>query len=154
MKGKKNDPEFLSLFINQCVQQEYLTPEEMVKAAQQEIAQIDQKILEVERMKIRRSKLIDVITTFQKPNKPSRTEEVRLISFFQIQHPHICKFICDRLKDKPSTKDQLVNTKFSIHNLNFCIKQLLEHKVIAKIGDSFLRGDMFEEYLKFVLREV
>jgi hypothetical protein len=154
MKGKKVDTEFLSLFIEKCVQQEYLTPEEIVIQAQQEIEQINIKIIESEHLRVRRSKLLDVISTFQRPIKISKIEEAKLIPFFQFQHPDICKFICDLLKFSPCTKEQLSHKQYLPYDLNFCIKQLLEHKVITKIGDSFLRGDAFEEYLKFVLREV
>src|SRR5258708_26227469 len=153
MKGKKIDSEFLSTFIDRCVQQDRLKAEEMVQTAKYEIEKIDQKSMETEKLKIRRSKLLDVITTFQKPGKSSKTEEVRIISFFQIPYPHICRFICNQLKECPRSKEQLVHHKFSIYDINICIKQLLEHKVITKTGKSFLRGDMFKDYLTFVLRE-
>ena len=153
MKGKKIDTEFITQFIEECIQQKYLTPEEIVTQAQSEILQIDQKILEVEQLKSRRSKLLDIIHTFQKPAKISKDQDLKLISFFQIGNPHICKYICSQLKEQACTKNQLWNTEFSVYNFNFCIKQLIEHKVITKIGDTFLRGTMFEEYLRIVLRE-
>ena len=153
MKGKKSDPEFLSQFIEQCVQQDISTPEEIVGLAQQEIQRIDQKILEVEELKIKRSKLLDVVSNFQKPNK-SKSEDAKVISFFQIQYPDICFFICELMKNCNCTLSQLYNPKFKSSDTNFCIKQLLEHQVITKVGNSFLRGEMFERYLKFILREV
>jgi hypothetical protein len=153
MKGKRIDAEFITQFIEECIQQQYLTPEEIVVQAQSEINQIDQKILEAEQLKIRRSKLLDIISTFQKPVKIFKDQDLKIISFLQIGNPDICKFICNQLKKQACTKDQLINTQFSIYDFNFCIKQLIEHKVITKIGDTFLRGVMFEEYLRIVLRE-
>jgi hypothetical protein len=153
MKGKRVDTEFITQFIEECIRQKYLTPEEIVVQAQSEINQIDHKILEVEQLKNRRSKLLDIISTFQKPVKISKDQDLKIISFFQIGNPHICKFICGQLKGQARTKNQLLNTEFSIYDFNFCIKQLIEHKVITKIGDTFLRGTMFEEYLRIVLRE-
>jgi len=153
MKGKKIDSAFIAEYIGQCIQAEYLSSEDMVRCAEEEIKKIDREIQAVEKLKIRRSKLLDVITTFQKPQKTSKVQEAKLISFYQIQHPEICKFICDSLRECPLTKDQLMNLEYSVHDINFCIKQLVEFKVIAKIGDSFLRGHMFEEYTKFILRE-
>jgi hypothetical protein len=153
MKGKKVDSPFIAEYIEQCIKAEYLRSEEIVQCAKEEIEKIDREIQKVEKLKIRRSKLLDVITTFQKPQKISKVEEAKLISFYQIQHPEICKFICDNLKKQPCTREYLVNSGYLINDVNFCIKQLTEHKVIAKVGDSFLRGHMFEEYVKFVLRE-
>jgi hypothetical protein len=152
MKGKKSDPEFLSQFIQQCILQNITTPEEIAQLAQQKIAQINEKILEIELLKIERSKLLDVVSTFQEPSKSSKTEEARLISFFQIQHPDICNFICHRIKKTNCTKQDLFNQNFDISDINFCIKQLLEHKIILKVGYAFLPGEMFDSYLKSVLK--
>lgn len=153
MKGKRIDAEFITQFIEECIQKKYLTPEEIVIQAQSEINQIDQKILEVEQLKNRRSKLLDIISTFQKPAKISKNQDLKIISFLQIGNPHICKFICNQLAKQDCTKDQLFDTEFSIYDFNFCIKQLVEYRVITKIGDTFLRGDMFQEYLRIVFRE-
>jgi hypothetical protein len=153
MKGKKSDPEFLSQFIQQCVLQDASTPEQIVELAEQEIQRINQQILEVEELKVRRSKLLDVVFNFQKPSK-SKSEEAKLISFFEIQYPDICFYICELMKKSNCTLQQLYNPKFNLSDTNFCIKQLLEHQVIIKVGNSFLRGEAFERYLKFILREV
>jgi len=152
MRGKKVDTQFLTDFIGHCVSHELVTPEEMVGAAQTEIDSIDAQIREVERLKVRRGKLLDVIATFQKPTKNTK-QEARILSFFQIQNPHICKYICNSIKSKPQNRDCLNNSQYSPHDINFCIKQLLEQRVIAKVGESFLRGEMFDEYMKFVLQE-
>jgi hypothetical protein len=153
MKGKKSDPEFLSQFIERCIWQNINTPEEMVGVAQAEIEEINHKILEVEELKVKRSKLLDVVANFQKPNK-SKLQEAELISFFQIQYPDICFYICELMKKCNCTLQELYNPKFNLSDTNFCIKQLLEHQVIIKVGNSFLRGEAFEKYLKFILREV
>lgn len=153
MRGKKSDPEFLSTFIVKCIGLNKTSQEEIVQTAQQEINIINEKIIEVEKMKILRSKLLDVIGVFEKDNT-SHKEEAKILSFFRMQHPKICKYICDLLRKNTIKVDCLYITEFSKSDLIFCIKQLQEHKVIAKTGEYLVRGDKFDDYIKFILCEV
>ncbi len=153
MRGKKADPEFLSNFINKCIGLNKTSQEDIVKTAQQQINDIDSKIIEVEKLKVIRSKLLDVINVFEK-EVPSHKEEAKILSFFNIQHPQICKYICTFLKKGSTRMDVLYVTEFSKSDIMFCIKQLQEHKVISKVGDHLIRGDKFDDYIKFVLCEV
>lgn len=153
MRGKKADPDFLSNFITKCVVLNKTSQEEIVKVAQQEISDIDLKVIEVEKMKLIRSKLLDVIAVFEK-DKPSHKEEAKILSFFNIQHPRICKYICAFLKKGSTKMDTLYVTEFSKSDIMFCIKQLQEFKVIARVGEHLIRGDKFDDYMKFVLCEV
>ena len=41
--------------------------------------------------------------------------------------------------------------KYQQYDINYCVKQLLEYKVISRVGDLFSRGDMFDKYLDFIL---
>lgn len=153
MKGKKSDPDFLSTFIANCVSLNKTSQDDIINAAQQEIDLINQKIIEVEKMKVRRSKLLDVINVFSTPQS-SHKEEAKILSFFRIQHPNICRYICDFLKKENVKLDLLYDIGFSKPDILFCIKQLQEHKIITKIGDNLIRGDKFNDYMKFVLCEV
>lgn len=152
MRGKKVDSEFLSEFISTCIKMGMETPVEIAAHASALVREIDEEIKAIEKRKVIRSKLLDVISTFDKPIKTSNFEEVRALSFFKIQSPATCKHICDALKKSPCTIDNLIGFH-STEDIMFCIKQLLEHKVIHRSGNLFLRGDMFDEYLKFVLRD-
>lgn len=150
MRGKKTDSEFLSSFISECVQKGMETTSDIVTHARSMIKDIDQEIQRVERQKVVRSKLLDVIATFDSSSKTSKSSEVRALSFFKIQNPIICKHICDILKKKPTEMEGFLG-KFPKEEIIFCIKQLIEHKVIHKSNNVFLRGDAFEDYNKFVL---
>jgi len=152
MRGRKTDSEFISEFIAGCVQAGHDTPEAIVQRANQGISSIDDEIKRVEKLKMTRSKLLDVIATFERQAKQSKSEEARILSFFKIQQPQICKFICDRVKSGVIAIEDLGN-KYPTQDIMFCIKQLIEHKIVAKTGSHLLRGDLFEDYLKFVLRE-
>ena len=150
MRGKKIDTDFLSEFIQECVMLGIDSPEAITLHAKKLITQIDEDIKAVEKKKVKRSKLLDVVTSFEKPQKPSKVEEAKLLPFFKLQHPNICKDICQKLKQGPVLGTDL--TKNNQDNI-FCIKQLLECKVISKIGTHIVCGDKYNEYMKFVLQE-
>jgi hypothetical protein len=154
MKGKKVDPEFVSEFISTAIQSGYQTTDDIVAFAQAEIQEIDEEIKRIETRKIRRGKLVDVVNSFSKPTKPNKQDEIRILSFFKIQNINICKFICKQIKDEVTTIDELSKMNYPISDVLFCIKQLLEHRILSKSGTHLLRGELFDEYLKFVLKEV
>lgn len=151
MRGKKIDNEFISDFISKCVQSGIDTPDAIVQSAHDNIVNIDKAIKRMEEQKIIRSKLLDVIETFDK-SKTSKSSEAKVLSFFKIQHPHICQSICQRLKIGPANIEE-VTGKYVVADVIFCVKQLIEHKVISKSGSVLLRGDSFDEYMKFALKE-
>lgn len=153
MRGKKTDSQFLSDFISASVESGIDNPEGIVSRAKSLITEIDEQIRNIEKQKLVRSKLLDVISAFEKPSKTSKHEEVKILSFFKIQNTHICKFVCDHLKLGVVTIEGLTNLEYVASDVLFCVKQLIEHKVLSKSGNHLLRGEMFDEYLKFVLRD-
>lgn len=152
MRGKKSDADFVSQFIAECIRDGHDTPDEIVNRARRNIISIDEEIKRVEQLRITRGKLLDVIASFEKISKPSKMEEAKLLSFFKIQQPQVCKYICDRLKTSVVTIEDIAKSKYSPTDVMFCIKQLLEHRIISKSGVHLLRGEKFEDYLKFVLK--
>lgn len=151
MRGKKTDSEFLSEFISSCLEEGLETPQEIVARAKNIINEIDEEIKKLEKRKLMRSKLLDVVFTFDKPVKIQKAEEVRALNFFKIQKPIVCKYICDLVKKSPTTIDAFKD--HPVEDIMFCLKQLLENKVVCRTKNTILRGDMFEDYLKFVLKE-
>ncbi len=154
MRGKKVDSEFLSNFITESVQAGLDSPEAIVDRAQSLIKNIDEEIRKMEKVKVTRSKLLDVISTFQHSDKNTKVGEIRILSLFKIQNPQdFCRHICRLLKDKNVSLTNLSSEITSKADFIFSIKQLLEAKVIAKVNNSLLRGEMYEEYMKFILKE-
>jgi hypothetical protein len=151
MRGKKIDSEFLSNFITDCIGNGKSTTDDILLEARNQIAEIDEKIIEVERLKIIRSKLLDVVIAFGGNNK-QKSEDYKLLNLFNISNIHICKFICDNLKDSAVQIEALYNHGYSIEDIIFCIKQLIEHKVVSRAGNFLLRGESFNMYTKHVLR--
>lgn len=151
MRGKKSNPEFISKFISECVRQGITTPEGMVEAAKYDIKNIDDKIKEVETLKVVRSKLLDVIATFDTPEV--KNEEAKLLPFFTLKYPDICKHLCDNLKGKDHKCIDVDQANMD-PDYTFSIKQMLECQILSRHDQYVMQGERFDEYVKFVLREV
>lgn len=151
MRGKKVDSEFISHFITDCASGGKNSPEDIVKEAKIKIENIDSKIKETEKLKVIRSKLIDVVSTLEKTNKPSQDGEIKILSLFRIQNPHICKFICDKVKITTASVNSVVKSEYNSQDVLFAIKQLIEHKIILRVGDHLIKGESFVDYLNYVL---
>jgi hypothetical protein len=149
VRGKKSDPVFVSQFISDCVKQGLTTPKEIVQAAKNEIEDIDNQIKEVEKLKVIRSKLLDVLNNFDQP-KAKVVEDI-LLPLFNLQHPGLCKYLCDMVKEGDISMKTVDDGDADV---KFCFKQLLEHKILARIDDRIIRGDRFGEYMRFILCEV
>ena len=149
MRGKKIDNEFLSIFIQECVASGAETPEAIVNKAKLEVSKIDKEIIEVENKKNKRSKLLGVIASFEKPDNCRKKDDAKLLSFYKISSPEICDKICELVKIRPITKSFVDENNL---DMILCIKQMIDCKIISKIGDCFVRGDMFDSYIDFTLR--
>ena len=153
MRGRKIDSEFLSQFITDCISDNKTSTDDIINCAKIQIDSIDKKIKEVESLRLKRSKLLDVVLTFEKTDNSRKIHESKVLSFFKIHNTHVCKFICDDMKESAIRLESLYNRGYSVQDIVFCVKQLIEHKVISKVGDYLLRGELFQEYLKFVLQD-
>ena len=89
--------------------------------------------------------------SFEKPVK-SKTVEANILSFFNLSYPDICKFICKNLQSTPITIEYIA-THYLQADVIFCVKQLIEYKIISKSSHYLLRGSQFDNYLKFILKE-
>jgi len=153
MKGKKIDTQFVSAFISDCIGMRILSQDQILEQAKAEIQCIDEEIRRMEAQKKHRAKLLDVVATLEKPVKTDKTNEIKILSFFKIQNPHICKHICEKVKTRLVKIDDLKTKLFVLEDIVFCVKQLIEHRVLCKIDDIVAPGDMFDDYIKFVLKD-
>jgi hypothetical protein len=156
MRGKKTDPLFVSQFIQESVQGGAETPDQIIARAKKIVEQIDEEIRAIEGKKIKRSKLLDVISSFEKPTK-NKTEDAKLLTFFELEYPDTCKFLCKMIRKCPidinSKTLQQLGSGDSDPHMKFSIKQLFECKVLARVENTIVCGERFDEYMKFVLRE-
>jgi hypothetical protein len=150
MKGKKVDTEFVNDFISNCLLKNKTSSEEIVLAAKEQIDNIDLKIKEAEHLKKIRSKILDVIYTFEKQEKNTYN---KILFLFKIQNPHIAKFLLDKIKLKKINIEDCKDSEYQYTDILFCIKQLLEYNVIKKDNDFFVASEAFNDYLSFVLKE-
>ena len=151
MRGKKADPAFISQFIQESVKSGMQTPPDIVAHAKDLIAKIDEEIKAVETKKITRSKLLDVIAAFEMPTR-DKSDEAKLLSFFNLGNQVDCKFICDIINVKPLDVEKL---KVLDQDKRFAIKQLIECGVLYKdaVSDQIKQDFRFDDYMKFVLHE-
>jgi hypothetical protein len=153
MKGKKIDNEFVSQYISKCISNKILSSEKMIAHASDRIDEIDQKIKEVEIMKIERSKLLDIISSFKKSEKKSLSKEIETLSLYRISNHDICRSICECiLRNESVNLTMLFGTTYAAYDIIVCIKQLLEHKVISKHDNLFVKGSSFDEYYGTILK--
>lgn len=153
LKGKKIDSEFVTSYIEKCVNNNVYSADEMLRLAKLEISNIDSKILEAENLKKTRSKLLDVVLTFEN-KKSNKLEDIKILKLFNIKNKNICKFICDKIRVGPVDIKCLVSGQYQINDINFAIKQLIENKVIYKTEQYILQGELYQSYLTNVMREI
>lgn len=150
MRGKKTDPSFIAEFIQESVQSGIETPDQIVQRAKDMIEQIDEEIRLIEKKKVVRSKLLDVISSFEKQTK-DKSQEAKLLPLFNLEYPETCKYLCEVIQKQPIPADpKLYSTVNDPKNI-FAVKQLLERKIISREGNQLVRGDRFDDYMKFVL---
>ena len=148
MKGKRLDQEFIGQYISDCISKNIISSDDMVSHAKQRINEIDGKIKEVEFLKQERSKLLDVIQSFQRTEKTNNSKEIKILSLYKIASPNLCRLICENI-DRLEIKELHGYSRLDVLS---CIKQLIEHKVLSKSGSKLTRGELFSEYCSFVLK--
>ena len=144
MKGKKKDIEFITKFISKSVIQGLDTPELMVNKAKKMVAKIDEQIIRAEKKKELRAKLLDVISNFEKAEIKSKLEDEKLFSFLKIQDRKNAEIICNSAEN--GIKINNLKCQCNESDLCFLIKQMIELKIISKVGDCLVRGDAFKEF--------
>ena len=151
MRGKKTDPEFVSKFITDCVREGIETPEAIVIKAKSMIAEIDEAIKEIEEDKKFRSKLLNVVASFDY-SKRDKSGDAKLLPFFELKYPKECRILCELLQFETDKLPAMNMATFGHHTMerNFSIKQLTEAKVIDRVSDQLVRGERFDEYLAFI----
>lgn len=153
MRGKKVDTDFLSSFIMECVKLRKQSPDDFVSEARGRINNIDAKIKEVEQLKATRTKLLDVIEHFSAPAPVDKSDETKDLIWYSIPNQVVCKFITDAVKSGPIKVTSLSNKNHAEQELNFCIKNLLNHKIVSRAGDHLLRGAKYQNYVNAIFKE-
>jgi hypothetical protein len=132
-----------------CISKGLISKESIVEEALREIEEIDLKIKEVEVLKITRSKLLDVVNIVSEPKKEVAPQK-KILCFLNIHNPKVCKLICDILSGSSILISELKTMPNYNDEFMLCIKQLQENRIISRIGNSLVRGEMFIEYYNYL----
>lgn len=147
MRGKKVDKDFLSEFITDCVKLNIDSPNEILNEAKKQIVEIDNKIKEIDKLKVLRSKLLDVVITFGE--KENNTKELQQLNFFNIKNKELSKYICNLVEDKDISIQSLKTTHFPVEDTMYCVKQLIENNILLKNGDYIGKSSLYDDYIEF-----
>ncbi len=144
MRGKSIDIDFVADFINECVSLNKITTQEICLEAKNRILEIDQKIKDIELLKIKRSKLMDVLNNFnRKLNENPKFVDKNIInltldrSFMNFLKEYFEK------NEKISTSDLL---SLNLSNKNkYDIKQLILSGILIKENEFLLKGPFWND---------
>lgn len=151
MKGKKADSNFVSSFIEDCIGRSIYLTDDILNSARDKIAEIDSKIKEVEELKKLRPKLLDVVDTLSEKSK--NVNNPNILNLFKVKDKNLSKTICDLVKVQPVNENLVKSIGVAVEDINFCIKQLIDLKVLNKNGKFISKGEMFSIYLEKVFIE-
>ena len=148
MKGKKVDNIFVSNFISESCSQGKLTTDEIVASAQEQINEIDRKIIEVENLKKLRSKLLDVVITFDRNHRNGSQIDEVLINFHRVKDKKIAQRICNQIFGYNNVIE--IKKAFPSNEEIYCIKQLLEFNILQRAEETIKAGENFPAFKTFL----
>lgn len=153
MRGKKIDNIFVGNFIAECVASGLTSQNDIINNAKIQINNIDERIREVEKLKVKRSKLIDVIIKLDNYKSKVNMDEVDSLKFFKIKNHNICKFICDSICNNNVNIDLIYGLNFDSQDIDFTLKQLIDNEIIVRSINVLSKGPQFDKYMKYVFLE-
>ena len=154
MRGKKIDTDFLSHFIQESVELGFESPKQIATRAKDIIKDIDDEIKEIELKKIKRSKLLGVISSFDEDTKPSKAIEAKVLPFYKLNCPTICKHLCSEIKKQGFLDADVVAANWVVDlNIPYSVKQMIEQQILLKVGKHILMGPAFKDYATYILLE-
>lgn len=153
MRGKKIDTDYVAKFVGECVKKNRTSSEEICEEAKKLIELIDQKIIEAEGLKKTRSKLCDVLISFDETKKDLSKDKV-ILDFHKISSKVISGTILEFLnQDVCSVKfliDNLKKRKYSEEDINFTIKQMIELDIVVKDDKALAKAERYSDFYSFM----
>jgi hypothetical protein len=151
MRGRKIDGDFICEFVKKCAENNLSTPPEIVFQAKLEISNIDKLLLKIEKLKIKRKKLLDVILSFEEQTKNISNSDINIINFSKLTNYNLCSYVASSLKEDINI-NKLYNSSYDKKEIIFCIKQLIENKIITKNNSILSRGENYDNYISYLSR--
>jgi cell shape-determining protein MreC len=159
MKGKKADINFVASFIIQCAKANKSTPKEICQEAQNQISLIDEKIKEINNLKLQRSRLQDVLSHFNVLKKDN-SKDKQILDFHNVKYKSTAAWILHYLGNLGSQVKRMEASELSKlltencntpqEDINFTIKQLIELQVLKKINKELCADINFTSFGLFI----
>ncbi len=148
MKGKKADKDFVAEFIMNCAQKGLVNLDNILDAAQKEVAEIDSEIRNIELLKKKRSKLLDVLDSFKKNAKVPNAEKL-ILSFYQVKNLTLAKVICEGLDPEKALQSLYTYSDWSQYDIHLTVKELCEIKVLTNEAKKIVPSINFRAFQSF-----
>ena len=147
MKGKKADAEFVAEFIEQSLKDGIFQQNDIVNSAKNKILEIENKIIEVEKLKAIRSKLLDVVEFLE-------LKEKKEVKIFTITNYNLCNNICNLTTDNLYKLFMLNRALNYPKDFDHAIEELIKNKILKKVGSSVCSGSNMQNYKNFANMEI
>lgn len=151
MRGKKIDTTFVAEFISSCVKEGKTSSEAIVASAKEKIEDIDKKIKGVEDLKKIRSKLCDILISFNEER--DRSADRIILDFYTIENKLISIAIIEAMEqnNKELSYDFRKLAEFGKpDDVVFIIKQMSKLKILRQLAELLVPGDNYWSYQKFL----
>ena len=143
MKGKKIDKEFVSKYLENSINYGFSSINEILEITKARLETIDFHLSNIENIKKQRSKLVDVLSMFDKASKKNNNTKADL-DFFNIRNLNHCLKICSNI-------DSINNVDLSDIRIVFTIKELISLNILAYDENNILVKDVnFEKFMIFL----
>ena len=150
MRGKKIDNNFVANFVSSCVKDGVCLPNLISSRAKQEMNEIDEKIKSILNLKERRSKLLDVVLSFEEPKLKDDIKEELEFQFNQLGNKISSKALIDDIANM-GKQSVVFSDAEEKPPLFYIIKKLLKLKVLIQAKNNFYRpGINFQLYKEFL----
>lgn len=156
MKGKKTDTNFVANFVVSCVQKGKGTTEEICQEARNQIQLIDDKIKEINNLKLQRAKLQDVLSSFDDLKKDNLKDKL-ILKFYDVRYKPIAMSIMEYLMSNVKKIDISIlmslvqNSTFSKETVFYTVKELLELQILKKNNEEICPGSNFNIFYEFLM---
>lgn len=155
MRGKSVDIEYISVFVEECVKNEKVTPKDIASEAKIRINNIDHEIRRIENLKSERSKLVDVVNSFDAPEEESDDNEDAVFANDECLEDVLTQQICQYIGAEGSVSIKQILAQFGEplkEQIFFAVKKLAEAGFIARNTErNFVKGPKWNNLPKDML---
>ena len=151
-KGKVINHTFVSNFIEKCVLDGKSSSNDICDLALLKIDQIDRELARIQKLKNKRSNLLDVVLSFE-IEKKSKDFEKRYVKYIELFDNDIFKFLMNNLVDNEYVHFSTLKNKFYVNDLRLILNELNKNSII-EYNEKITKGKFFQECLNIYMDNV